>query len=105
MILRKKKRAAVKGGRHDVLTLPNCGCVPKGQPKTQDKGEVPSKQSLSKNVFWKKNRTLKSILLDPVLSRVWAHLRVPAVSCWPCTEGREYLHRGAEKGFAFGLSD
>ena len=54
MILRKKKRAAVKGGRHDVLTLPNCGCVPKGQPKTQDKGEVPSKQSLSKNVFWKK---------------------------------------------------
>ena len=69
------------------------GCVPKGQPKTQDKGEVPSKQSLSKNVFWKKiSGTLKSILLDSVLSRIQAHLKASAVMSQPYTEGRDLLH-------------
>ena len=64
----------------------------KASLKPQDKGEVPSKQSLSKNVFWKKNGTLKSILLDSVLSRIQAHLKASAVMSQPYTEGRDLLH-------------
>ena len=45
-------------------------------------------------------RTLNSIFLDPVLSRVWAHLKASAVICQPYTEGRELLHQEAEKDFA-----